>query len=309
MRLSYFACVRTLLPVGSSRATFGSSKTRRNAARGEAMKVSTRLTNLGIEISLGTTETSQPLTPAKDTNQESPRRGYVYAHIDERGNIFYVGKGEGRRAWSVDRHPLWHRYVKKHLGGKYQVCILRDNLSAEEAEEVEAAWIAQCSDCVVNWQNMGRATDFKVLERYHKLRNANRSLIQQAKAHEERDLAEAANMYIEAIEAITQYASIKYEKGLVGKLLDEEAEEIGRAGEIEALDRLTMCLIKLERSAEAAEHVDRYFTIYRRDLQLSVARHINKRIQKALSRAAKRTAKVDANEQRLAPNRPKAAGR
>ena len=273
------------------------------------MKLSTRLTNLGIEISLGATDTSQPLTPAKDANQESPRRTYVYAHMDKAGNIFYVGKGEGRRAWSVDRHALWQRYVEKHLGGKYQVRILRDNLSAEEAEEVEAAWIAQCSDCIVNWQNMGRATDFKALERYHKLRNATRSLIQQAKVHEERDMAEAANMYIEAIEAIAQYASIKYEKGLVGDLLDEEAEEIGQAGEIEALDRLTMCLVKLERATDAAEHVNRYFTIYRRDLQLSAAQRIKKRIEKALGRAAKRTAKVEAAEQRLAPDRPKAAGR
>lgn len=273
------------------------------------MKVSTRLTNLGIEISLAATDTSQALTPAKDANQESPRRSYVYAHIDEAGNIFYVGKGEGRRAWSVDRHPLWYRYVEKHLGGKYQVRILRDNLSAQEAQDVEAAWIAQCSDRIVNWQNIGRLTDFKALERYHKLRNANRSLIQQAKAHEGCDLAKAANMYIEAIKATAQYASIKYEKGFIGELLDEETEEIGRAGEIEALDRLTMCLVQLERAAEAAEHVNRYFTIYRRDLQLSAAQRIKKRIEKALARVAKCTAKVEAPEQCLARDRPKGAGR
>ena len=273
------------------------------------MKISTRLTNLGIEISLGAGEKPKLLAPAKDADQTNPRRAYVYDHVDDGGNIFYVGKGEGRRAWSTDRHPLWHRYVEKHLGGKYQVRILKDNLSVQEAEEVEAEWIAQCSDSLVNWQNMGRATYFQALDRYHKLRDANRSLIQRAKAHEKLNLSEAVQMYAQVIEAAAQYASISYEKGLVGKLLDEEAQDTGRSGEIEALDRLTMCLVKLDRSVEAASHVDRYFATYRRDLQLSAAQRIRKRIEKALARAAKGTAAPQAAEQYLAPDRPKAAGR
>lgn len=273
------------------------------------MKLSTRVTNLGIEISLGTGDSSQPLKPAMDADQANPRRSYVYAHLDDAGKIFYVGKGEGRRAWSTDRHPLWHRYVDKHLGGKYQVRILKDNLSVQEAEEVEAAWIAQCSDGLVNWVNMGRATDFQALDHYHKLRDANRALIQQAKAHEKRDLAQAVNMYVQAIEATAQYASISYEKGLVGKLLDEEAEEIGRSGEIEALDRLTMCLIKLGRSAEATNHVNGYFDVYRRDLQLSASQRITKRIEKALMRARHQGAAPRAADQHLASDRPRAADR
>lgn len=273
------------------------------------MKISTRLTNLGVEISLGAGEKPKPLAPAKDADQKHPRGAYVYAHVDNSGHIFYVGKGEGRRAWSTDRHPLWHRYVEKHLGGKYQVQILNDNLSVQEVEAVEAEWIAQCSDSLVNWQNMGRATDFQALDRYHKLRGANRSLIQRAKAHEKSNLLEAAQMYAQAIESVAQYASISYEKGLVGKLLDEEAQDTGRSGEIEALDRLTMCLIKLDRAAEARSHVDRYFATYRRDLQLSAAQHIRKRIEKALARAAKTTAAPQTAEQYLAPDRPKTAGR
>lgn len=151
------------------------------------LKISTKLTNLGIEFSFGTGETSEPLTPAKDADQANPRKAYVYAHIDDGGNIFYVGKGEGRRAWSMDRHSLWHRYVEKHLGGRFQVRILKDSLSTQGAEEVEAEWIAQCSDTLVNWQNMGRVTDFKALDHYRKLRDANLSLIQQAKALEKID--------------------------------------------------------------------------------------------------------------------------
>lgn len=248
------------------------------------MKFTARLTNLGVELSLHDGDGPKPLQPAPDANQDNPRRSYVYAHLDSAGKIFYVGKGERRRAWSTDRHPLWRRYVEKHLGGNYQVRILQDNLSAGEAEEVEAAWIAQCSDDLVNWVNMGRATDFEALEHYHKLRNANRALIQEAKAIEKRNVVQAVKMYVQAIEAIPGYAFINYEKGLVGQLLSEEADEVGRSGEIEALDRLTMCLIKLERSDEVTQHANNYFALYPLDLQRAASQRIAKRIEKALGR-------------------------
>jgi hypothetical protein len=243
------------------------------------------VTNLEIELSLQDGDSPEPLKPAADASQEKPRRSYVYAHMDSAGKIFYVGKGKARRAWSTDRHPLWHRYVEKHLGGNYQVRILQDNLSAGQAEEVEAEWMAQCSDGLVNWAKMGRATDFQALERYHRLRDANRCLIQEAKAIEEHDLARAVNMYVHAIEAIREYAFIGYEKGLIGQLVDEEDEELGRSGEIQALDRLTMCLIKLEKPDEAARHAHDYFALYRRDQQSAAFQRITKRIQKALVRA------------------------
>jgi hypothetical protein len=248
------------------------------------LKFRTRLTNQGIEISVqGDDEVEQPLTPAPDADQEHPRRNYVYAHIDSSGKIFYVGKGVGRRAWSLDRHPIWSRYVEKHLGGVFQVRILQDNLSPEEAEQLESDWIAQCSPDLVNWSNMGRDIDLQANARYHALRDANRNLIKQAKATERADLEKATTMYLSAIKAIDEYESIVDERGLVGQLLREEKEEIGRRGEIEALDRLTMCLIKLNRPEEAAAHAKSYFALYRLDLERAAARRIAKRIEEALA--------------------------
>jgi hypothetical protein len=109
-------------------------------------------------------------------------------------------------------------------------------------------------------------------------------LIQQARAVEKHDLELAVRMCVQAIEAITGYALINCEKGLVGQLLSEESDELGRSGEIEALDRLTICLIKLERPTEAKQHANNYFALYRRDLQLPASRRIAKRIEKALAR-------------------------
>ena len=251
------------------------------------MRFTTKLTNLGIELSLHDDELPGLLEPAADADQIHPRRYYVYVHLDSSGQIFYVGKGTGRRAWSTDRHPLWVRYVEKHLNGEYQVRILRDNLSAEDVEEVEAEWIAQCAHTVVNWINMGRKLDIEALDRRDSLRVANYSLIRQAKTIEKHDIEKAVSMYIQAIEAIQAYAFIIYEKGLVGQLLEEEAAELGIHGEINVLDRLTMCLIKLGRPTEAAEHTDKYFALYRRDLQFVAAKRIAKRVNKAVERTQK----------------------
>lgn len=252
------------------------------------MKLTARLTNLGIELSLHEGDGPKPLKPAEDANQKNPRRSYVYAHMDSAGNIFYVGKGEARRAWSAHRHPLWRRYVEKHLGGKYRIRILQDNLSPRKAEELEAAWMAQCADGLVNLINMGRRDDYQASERYHKLRNTNRALIQHAKAVEKRDLSRAAQMYVQAIEAIRGYAFIHCQKGIVGQLFREEADEFGMSGEVEALDRLTMCLIKLGRAVEADQRAKEYFTLYRLDLMRATSRRITKRIEKALARTYKR---------------------
>lgn len=261
------------------------------------MEIKIKATNLGIEFSLHNGEPTSPIEPSPEADQKHPRKYYVYAHLDDNGKVFYVGKGIGRRAWSSDRHPLWSRYVEKHLNGVYQVKILNDNLSEEESEELEAEWIAQCSDTVVNWFNMGRQTDFEALDRRNSLRSANLKLIEQAKAIEKYDLEKATSIYIQAIKAIQSYAFITYEKGLVGQLLEEETEEFGACGEVNALDRLTLCLVKLGRPEEAAQYTDNYFALYRRDLQFGAAKRIEKRVSRALSKPNKGM-QVDAAEPR-----------
>jgi hypothetical protein len=174
------------------------------------------------------------------------------------------------------------------LGGNYKIQILQDNLSDEEAEELEANWIAQCADSLVNWVNAGRPTDFSVLAECNRLRDANRALIESAKHTERTDLEAAASMYVRAIEAISSYVTISYEKGLVAQLLEEESAEQGINGELEALDRLSLCLTRLGRPEEAASRADQYFALYRRDLRLAASERITKRIEKARSRTAAR---------------------
>jgi len=111
---------------------------------------------------------------------------YVYVHRDRNGQVFYVGKGTGRRAWSKDRNALWHRYVETRSGGEYTVEILREGLPEREAEQFESELIMEHGEHLVNldrlWASLelidadgqvkvktfpdsGRRTDSAALER------------------------------------------------------------------------------------------------------------------------------------------------
>ena len=224
---------------------------------------------------------SARLEPNANANQTQPRRSYVYAHLDERGTPFYIGQGVGRRAWDHDRHPLWYRYVEKHLKGKYEVVILEENLTPKQAGQIESAWIAQESETLVNWFNMSRKTDFEAIDSYHKLRKANLSLFAEGREKEKTAPEEAVALYRETLARVAEYASIQAERGLIGQLLNEEIAETGLRGELQILDRLTLCLVRLGRDAEASEAAEQYFAKYRADLSLSVAAKIFKRVNKA----------------------------
>lgn len=68
---------------------------------------------------------------------------YVYAHrISETGEIFYIGKGNNKRAWDFkhNRNQYWHNIYNKH---NIKVDILADNLSEDEAFALEKRLIAE----------------------------------------------------------------------------------------------------------------------------------------------------------------------
>jgi len=257
------------------------------------LRLETRITNSGITLAITDQERAR-LEPAPNTPQTRPRGFYVYGHRKADGTIFYIGKGTDRRAWSEDRHPTWHRYVEKHLRGWHSVVILQDDLTEAEAEELESEWIAQESETLVNWINFGRKIDFERNRQLHTLRDANRALIDEAKVTESTDLEKAAAMYIEAIAASGAYANWDDEAGLVGQLLREEREEEGLSGEHTAINRLTMCLVKLGRAEDANFHAARYFEKYAADRKLSAYATISRRIEKALART-----------HRISPKKPK----
>jgi hypothetical protein len=64
---------------------------------------------------------------------------YIYAHINPLKNeIFYIGKGSGKRKIRKERNPFWKNIVKKY---GYIIDILEEGLTETEAFEREIFYI------------------------------------------------------------------------------------------------------------------------------------------------------------------------
>ena len=72
----------------------------------------------------------------KSANCRCDNKFYVYAHIRlDNGDIFYVGKGYGRRAWrSTGRNRHWENVANKY---GFKVEIIEKDLSEKEAFDLE----------------------------------------------------------------------------------------------------------------------------------------------------------------------------
>ncbi|XWN38042.1 MAG: hypothetical protein ROO71_03730 [Balneola sp.] len=72
-------------------------------------------------------------------DEEDVKRGYyVYLHkARSTGEVFYVGKGSGKRAWDKNkRNPDWQDRVNK-LNDEWEVEIYKDDLTEIEAYQLE----------------------------------------------------------------------------------------------------------------------------------------------------------------------------
>jgi hypothetical protein len=207
-------------------------------------------------------------------------RFYVYVHLDSRGQIFYVGKGTGGRAWSEERHPLWHKYVDERSGGTYTVEIVSYHEGSDEAEDVEATLIRRYGRQIVNWQNDGRQFDYEACERFHSARNALRLFVRETKPLESSDPVQAVERYKQALLRMYDYKSIVMERGLIAELMDDGTHYT--CGDPPVLDRLTLCLYRLARWAELRASVDDFLVRYPMVVEHHWIQPILKRREKAI---------------------------
>lgn len=206
----------------------------------------------------------------------------MYFHLDKDGNIFYVGKGTGKRAWSKDRHDVWHKYVTQRLGCQYQVKIFKEALTEEQAEEIEDELIGEYGEQLVNWINPKRDFNYDAIAKFHNLRDENRLFIEETRKIEKEDPEKAVERYRLALNTMVEYESLTLERGLIA--------ELGAGpdwGDPNILDRLTLCLINIGKGREAIEESEKYFNMFPSALNLKIGKRIKVRIEKVQAKLTK----------------------
>ncbi len=209
---------------------------------------------------------------------------YVYGHFDKNGNIFYVGKGTERRAWSKDRHSVWVYYVEKCLLNEYTVEIIKNELTESEALLMEKKLISQYGKELINWQNDGRGFNREILDKYWELRNKNKALIEGSKLLEKTNIEKSIDEYRKVILATSEYFSLDWEEDCLVKrisdMMDNEIVGHGKKGEIDAIDRLSILLCKIGKKDEAKSEVINYFIKFPYDKTYKKYERIMKRINR-----------------------------
>jgi len=201
-------------------------------------------------------------------NGDQKRRYYVYVHIDQEGNVFYVGKGTGGRGWEAgekQRHTLWHRYVEK-FNGMFEVKIIEEQLNENEAEFLEQKLMGEYGGQLINWVNLSRDMDYEKNKKYWMLRKKNELLFAEAKEVEKNDIDKAIVLYIKCLSEMIYYETKyrlqeEYFSGIAAEIYSEWVSE-DSAGKIEMLDRLTICLKKANRYEDIVSEVENYLRIF-----------------------------------------------
>lgn len=87
---------------------------------------------------------------------------YIYEHWrTDRNELFYVGKGKGRRAYRMSYRSQWHNRIQeklKSLGLSVEVRIVLTGLSCDEARDAEILHIKKCRESgfpIINMTNGG----------------------------------------------------------------------------------------------------------------------------------------------------------
>ncbi|MCB9333665.1 MAG: hypothetical protein H6574_21625 [Lewinellaceae bacterium] len=86
---------------------------------------------------------------------------YVYAHIDrETQTPFYIGIGQGERAFDKTRNDFWKRFVNKYATD-YEVKFIVENVDAGIAREIENLFVKNLgkiqtgNGILLNWTDGG----------------------------------------------------------------------------------------------------------------------------------------------------------
>lgn len=117
--------------------------------------------------------------------------------------------------------------------------------------------------------------DYDAIAKYHEMRNANLKYVADTKPLEKSDTTKAIERYVDALARAREYERFAADRRLFPLI------ERGSSGsEVSILDRLTLCLIRFNRTCEAVAAANAYFAEFPAALSSSLAKTIIARVDK-----------------------------
>jgi hypothetical protein len=203
-------------------------------------------------------------------------RYYVYVHKGIDGTVFYVGKGTGDRAFSKDRQPEWHYYVEKILNKQYNVEIVKEGISEEDALRIEDTLLAEHAATVINRQNMHTPVDSRKLIDYSDTIRAYSDALRTAQRFDkEGKHKEAIEKYETAYNLYTKAMSLNDYDQSARRLLPKE-----RIAPTQLVDSYSKCLAKQGLHQQVVKFYERFFADFGEDLT-GVEAALKKRAEKS----------------------------
>lgn len=202
-------------------------------------------------------------------------RYYVYVHKNLQGTVFYVGKGTGDRAWSKERGSDWKYYVEHILGGKYDVEIIRDQISEEDAIQVEDALLAEYATTVINLQNLHAAVETEELLSYSDaMRASSRAFNDGTRLEKSGTFDEAARKYEEAYAHYRDATRHPYDRSA------RQLIPLPVLGPNQIVDRCTKLFVKMGQPHRAVDFAEAYFRDFPGTPENTVVLVIRRRIER-----------------------------
>lgn len=129
--------------------------------------------------------------------------------------------------------------------------------------------------------NYSRRLDHGNNAKYHGIRSSAKLLQQEAKALEATDIERAIHSYQSALKLHIESAKVQI---FFATRPDNTQSLFPESGDIECINRLTMCLCKNGKATEARTAMQSYFDVFPKDAALKTAEQIRKRVEKAVAK-------------------------